>query len=416
MQTMNDPSLSRRTLLRGALAAGTVAASGSWATLSWGGTAGPRDPRLVVVVLRGGMDGLWAAPPVGDPDFAAARGPLAEFPAKPLPLSGPFALHPGFAHLHEMWGRKELVLVHATGLPYRERSHFDAQNVLEGGGERPYQMANGWLGRALAAGGQSGLALSTAVPLLLRGPKEVDTWAPSTLPDPSADLLARLSRVYANDPALGNALVRAQSLRMGGAMAGQSPESMGGGVGGGGAGVGKPGGALPAMARKAAEFMLQSKGPQVMMLEQSGWDSHANLAQAKSPFVTNLDQLDKSLGLMRDMLAGPQGQGVWDRTVVMVVTEFGRQVTINGTRGTDHGTGGVAFVLGGAVRGGQVLADWPGLAMKDRYQGRDLKTTLDLRAVCKGVLHDHLRIARGALDKDVFPGTDGQKLPELIKA
>jgi uncharacterized protein (DUF1501 family) len=408
--------LSRRALLRGALAAGTAAATGSWASLSFGGTAGPGDPRLVVVILRGGMDGLWAVPPVGDPDFAAARGPLAEFTAKPLALSGPFALHPGFDKLHAMWAAKELAVVHATGLPYQDRSHFDAQNVLEHGGERPYQLPSGWLGRALAAGGQSGLALSTAVPLLLRGPKQVDTWSPSALPDPSADLLARLDRIYANDPALGGALQRAQSLRMGGAMPTQAANGMGGGMAGGGGGGGKYGGALPAMARKAAEFMLRPKGPQMVMLEQSGWDSHANLANEKSPFLNNLEQLDDSLALLREMLSAPQGGGVWNRTVVIVATEFGRQVQINGTRGTDHGTGGAAFVLGGAVRGGQMVTDWPGLGMKDRFQGRDLKTTLDLRAVFKSVLADHMHIARGPLDKDVFPGTGGMKLPELVKA
>ncbi|HEV8690705.1 MAG TPA: hypothetical protein VGQ91_10445, partial [Ideonella sp.] len=205
-----NASLSRRSWLRGALAASAAAATGSWATLSYGGTAGPNDPRLVVVILRGGMDGLWTVPAVGDPDFTAARGALAEYASPVLPLQGPFALHPGFAKLHAMWSRKELVVVHAAGLPYRDRSHFDAQNVLEAGGERPYQLATGWLGRALAAGGQPGLALSTAVPLLMRGPKDVDTWAPSALPDPSPDLVARLARIYANDPALASALSRAQ--------------------------------------------------------------------------------------------------------------------------------------------------------------------------------------------------------------
>jgi uncharacterized protein (DUF1501 family) len=295
--------------------------------------------------------------------------------------------------------------VHAAGLPYRDRSHFDAQNVLEGGGERPYQLPTGWLGRGLAAGGQPGMALSTAVPLLMRGPKEVDTWAPSVLPDPSADLIARLNRIYANDPALANALMRAQSLR-GDMPAGNEMQAMGG----------KGVGSLPAMARKAAEFMLQPKGPQIVMLEQGGWDSHANLTNEKSVYQNNLAQLDESLGLLHEMLSAPTGKGVWGRTVVVVATEFGRQVEINGTRGTDHGTGGAAFVLGGAVQGGRVLADWPGLAKKDRYEGRDLKITTDLRAVFKGVMADHLRIASRPLDKDVFPGTEGMKLPELLKA
>ena len=405
---MNNTSLSRRTWLRGALAASAAAATGSWATLSMGGTASPNDPRLIAVILRGGMDGLWTVPAIGDPDFAAARGALADYPSAPLALTGPFALHPGFAKLHAMWGRKELVVVHAAGLPYRDRSHFDAQNVLEGGGERPYQLASGWLGRGLAAGGQPGLALSTAVPLLMRGPKDVDTWAPSALPDPSADLIARLARVYANDPALAGALMRAQGLRSDMPASGEMMQSMGGGKG--------AAGTLSAMTRKAGEFLLQPKGPQIVMLEQGGWDSHANLTNEKSAFLNNLQQLDDSLGMLREMLDAPNANGLWSRTVIVVATEFGREVAINGTRGTDHGTGGAAFVLGGAVRGGQMLADWPGLAKKDRYEGRDLKITTDLRAVFKSVLSDHLHIARGPLDKDVFPGTAGMKLPELVKA
>lgn len=404
--------LSRRTWLRGALAAGTAAATSSWATLALAGNAAPGDRRLIVVILRGGMDGLWTVPPVGDPDFASARGPLAEYASKPLPLSGPFALHPGFDKLHQMWGRKELVVVHAAGLPYRDRSHFDAQNALEGGGERPYQLASGWAGRALAAGNQPGLALSTAVPLLMRGPKGVDTWAPSNLPDPSADLIARLGRVYANDPALANALMRAQGLRSDMPSGAEMVKSMGAAPGGK-----AYGGTLPAMAQKAAEFLLQPKNsPQYVMLEQGGWDSHANLTNEKSAFISNLEQLDDTLGMLRDTLSAPNANGLWDRTVVVVATEFGREVAINGTRGTDHGTGGAAFVLGGAVRGGQVLADWPGLALKNRYENRDLRITTDLRAVFKSVLSDHMHIARGPLDKEVFPGTEGMKLPELLKA
>lgn len=410
----HDTSLSRRGLLRGALAAGTAAATGSWAALSLGGVANPGDRRLVVVVLRGGMDGLWAVPAIGDPDFAAARGALAEYTSAPLALSGPFALHPGFARLHEMWGRKELAVIHAAGLPYRDRSHFDAQNVLEGGGERPYQMATGWLGRSLVASSQPGMALSTAVPLILRGPNNVDTWAPSNLPEPSGDLVARLARVYANDPDLAAALARAKGLRDDGGMmmtAGADAGSMMA-TGGGKAASG----ALPGLTRKAAEFLLQPRGPRVVMLEQGGWDSHANLTNEKSPFITNLQQLDASLGDLRDLLSAPKADGLWQRTVVVVATEFGREVAINGTRGTDHGNGGAAFVLGGGIRGGQVLADWPGLAKKDRYEGRDLRTTTDLRAVFKSLAADQLQISRATLDKDVFPGTAGLKLPELLRA
>lgn len=406
-------STSRRAWLRGALAAGTAAATGSWASLSLAGVANPGDRRLVVVVLRGGMDGLWTVPVIGDPDFAAARGALAEYAGGPLALSGPFALHPGFARLHEMWGRKELAVIHATGLPYRERSHFDAQNVLEGGGERPYQLATGWLGRALKANGQSGMALSTAVPLILRGPANVDTWAPSNLPEPSGDLVARLARVYANDPDLAGALARAKGLRDDGGMMMTAGAESGNMMAAGGKGAS---GALPGLTRKAGEFLLQPRGPKVVMLEQGGWDSHANLANEKSGFATNLAQLDASLGELREMLSAPKADGLWQRTVVVVATEFGREVAINGTRGTDHGNGGAAFVLGGGVLGGQVLADWPGLAKKDRFEGRDLRPTTDLRAVFKSLAADQLQVTRAALDNEIFPGTAGLKLPALIRA
>jgi len=244
----------------------------------------------------------------------------------------------------------------------------------------------------------------------MRGPKEIDTWAPSALPDPSPDLIARLAKVYANDPALSGALMRAQGLRTDMPTASQMMDMASAGTGKNAVGT------LPAMTRKAAEFLRQPKAPQIVMLEQGGWDSHANLAAEKSVFLNNLHQLDESLGLLRDALDAPDAQGLWKRTIVVVATEFGREVAINGTRGTDHGTGGAAFVVGGAVRGGQVLADWPGLAKADRYEGRDLKITTDLRAVFKSVLADHLRIASGPLDKDVFPGTAGMKLPPLVRA
>ncbi len=204
-------SPSRRRLLAGSAAAGAL---GAWSTLSFAGNAGRDGNRFVLVILRGGMDGLGAAPAMGDPDFAAARGPLAQYATPPLRLDSTLSLHPNLVELHGMVGRGEASVVHAVGLAYRERSHFDAQQVLESGGVRPYELATGWLGRALAVNGSKGVALSTAVPLVLRGSASVDTWAPSTLPDPSADLVARVERMYASDPALAAALERAKRLHL----------------------------------------------------------------------------------------------------------------------------------------------------------------------------------------------------------
>jgi uncharacterized protein (DUF1501 family) len=400
--TLVDPH--RRHLL-GALGAGALA---PWATLSLAATGAPSANRFVFVILRGGLDGLACVPAVGDPEFAPARGPLAQFAGAPLPLDASFALHPNLAQLHAMYGRGELAVVHAVGLPYRDRSHFDAQQVLESGGARPYEISSGWLGRTLGSSGAKGLALNTAVPLVLRGPAVVDTWAPSALPDPSADLVARIERMYTNDRTLATALERAKALHFDSAMGGEMATDMAGGMSGGGRA-----GGFVRLAQRAAEFLAQPSGPQVAVLEVSGWDTHANQGNPNGPLANNLRQLDTGLGALRE---GLQAGGTWARTVVVVATEFGREVAINGTLGTDHGTGGAAFVLGGAVQGGRVLADWPGLAKKNRYDGRDLRITTDLRSVLKGVLADHLKVAERSLSRDVFPGSESVKGLALLRA
>ena len=383
----------RRRLMGAALCTGAAA---PWTTLSFAGNAAAANGnRFVMVVLRGGMDGLSAVPAVGDPDFAAARGTLAQFASPALALDRMFALNPNLAQLHAMHGRGELVVVHAVGLPYRERSHFDAQQVLESGGTRPYELTSGWLGRALGHG--KGLALNTAVPLVLRGPGVIDTWAPSNLPDPSADLVTRLERMYGNDAALATALARAKALHFDSTMMaalGEAPAA---------SGAARPGGNFALLAQRAAEFLSQPNGPQAAVLELGGWDSHANQSAPNGALAYSLRTLDAGMAALREgLVAG----GAWKRSVVVVATEFGREVAINGTQGTDHGTGGAAFVFGGAVKGGRVLADWPGLAKKDRFEGRDLHTTTDLRAVLKGVLADHLHVAARSLDAEVFPGSD----------
>ena len=388
-----------RTLLSGAALA-------PWSQLSLAGQARADDARFALLILRGGMDGLTAVPLPADPQFVGARGPLAQLPAPALPLDGPFALHPWLGEMYAMYRRQELLVVHATGLPYHERSHFDAQQLLESGGTRPHELTSGWLGRALAVGGRKGMALQTAVPLVLRGPGEVDTWAPSALPDPSVDLVTRVQRMYRGDPALAQALERARALRADPAMeeameAGTMPAA-------------GPRAQAVALARRAGEFLSLPDGPQAAVLEIGGWDSHANQALPQGALSSNLKLLDATLAALRESLLGPRA--AWSRTVVLVVTEFGREVAVNGTQGTDHGSGGAAFVLGGAVHGGRVVADWPGLAAKDRFEGRDLRITTDLRALVKGALHDHLRVTRTALDATVLPGAAAVPALQLLRA
>ena len=404
-----NPTLDRRRWLASALGAGALA---SWSTLSLAGLAAPPGgQRFVFVILRGGLDGLSAAPAVGDPEFAAARGPLAQFASPALGLDSTFALHPALAQLHAMYGRGELALVHATGLNYRERSHFDAQQMLESGGQRPFEITTGWLGRALAPGSTRSVALNTTVPLVLRGPGVVDTWAPSSIQggsaEPSAELVARLERLYADDTALATALLRAKALHLADAM----PADMGGAAMAGGAGGARRGN-FSVLAQRAAEFLTQPGGPQAAVLEVGGWDTHANQGHPNGALANGLRQLDAGLADLRDgLVAG----GAWARSVVVVATEFGREVAMNGTLGTDHGSGGAAFVFGGAVRGGRVIADWPGLAKRERFEGRDLRTTTDLRAVLKGVLADHLQVSSRALNTEVFPGSEALRGLSLLK-
>ena len=394
----------RRALLRSAFAGAVLA---PWASLNLAAQLNPAagERRFVFVILRGGLDALSAVPAIGDPSFAQARGALAPAPGSALPLDGLFGLHPNLTQLHAMYGRGELAVVHAVGLQYRQRSHFDAQQVLESGSARPYELATGWLGRATSNSASSSLALATAVPLVLRGPGNVDTWAPSVLPEPGADLVARLARMYADDPVLAGALERARALHLDGALPGAAMADAGMANGPGASG-------FVVLAKRAAEFLVRPGGPQVAVLELGGWDTHANQANPNGPLARNLLQLDSGLAALREgLLEG----GAWGRTVVVVATEFGREVAVNGTLGTDHGSGGAAFVLGGPVDGGRVVADWPGLAARERYEGRDLRTTTDLRALLKGVLADHLEIAAKRLDTEIFPGSEGVKPLSLLR-
>ncbi|NMG36478.1 DUF1501 domain-containing protein [Azoarcus sp. TTM-91] len=385
--------LSRRHFLHtlGAAAALPVARLGLAAPAS-----GKADgERLVFVLLRGGLDGLAAVPAPGDPDYAGQRGSLANQGGEPLALDGFFALHPRLIGLHGLWQAKQLAVVHAVATPYRERSHFDAQQVLESGGMQPHVLTTGWLGRALQASGRQGLALATIPPLALRGAGAVETWSPSRAPEPDPALLERLGRMYEQDAQLGPALSRAMEQRGDGGMAGDAAAR----------------GDFLQLSTRAGEFLAAERGPRVAMLEMTGWDSHAGQANPKGALLRALGQLDDGLMALQAAL-GP----AWARTTVVVVSEFGRTVRENGTRGTDHGTAGAAFVLGGRVAGGKVLGDWPGLASASLHQDRDLRATIDLRALLAALAGPALGLGRRQLAETVFPGSQGLKPVEGLLA
>jgi uncharacterized protein (DUF1501 family) len=251
---------------------------------------------------------------------------------------------------------------------------------------------------------------------VLRGSAEIDTWAPSQRADPEPDLVARLAQLYAADPPLAAALARARALRESGAM---HVGTIGAGDAAGAmrtAATAAPARQTPVvLARQAAAFLARPEGPQVAVLELGGWDSHANQVADTGPLVANLRLLDATLAALRDGLTDPAAGDAWARSVVLVVTEFGRTVAINGTQGTDHGSGGAALALGGAVRGGQVIADWPGLAPAQRLDGRDLRITTDLRALFKTVLIGHLGLDRRRVTDLVLPGSASLAALPLLK-
>jgi uncharacterized protein (DUF1501 family) len=421
----DSQAISRRRFLESSLFAGATSIVASRLAFA----NAPTDSRFVFVLLRGALDGLSAVPPIGDPDYAGLRGQIALTKSGPdaaLPLQGIFGLHPALEFLHESYRANELAVLHAVAMPYRERSHFDAQNVLESGDMKPYGSTSGWINRALvelpiAKAREAGVALGANVPLAMRGPAEVASWSPTKIAALDDGTLARITDLYARDPLLSRRLadalesdaIASEAQAAANAEMDSTMES---------AAMAPAADADKAKrnynarynetARAAANFLRRDDGPRVAMFDTSGWDTHANEGAAQGQLGTRLRALDSGLRTLKDSL-GP----VWRKTVVLVATEFGRTAAINGTRGTDHGTGAAAFLLGGAVNGGRVIADWPGLSRPNLLENRDLKPTRDLRSVMKGVLHDHLGVANAALHSKVFPNSGGvQPLAGVIRA
>jgi uncharacterized protein (DUF1501 family) len=366
------------------------------------------DSRFVLVILRGALDGLAAVPPYGDGNYARQRGALG-ITSPERKLDGLFALHPELGELHARYQAKELVVLHAAATPYRERSHFDGQDLLEAG-TGTVTSRDGWLNRALPAlplareRGTEELAMALAqnVPLVLRGPARVNSWAPSRMPEADSDTLQRIADLYSEDPYFASRLQAALA----------ADEVANAEMGGMAKGRRDPGRDVGALASAAGKFLAAADGPRIAVIEAGGWDTHANQGAEQGQLANRLRGLDQGLESLRTAL-GP----AWRDTAVLVVTEFGRTVAVNGTRGTDHGTATCAFLVGGAVAGGRVIADWPGLSGGALYQGRDLKPTLDLRSVFKGVLAAHLGVAESELEERVFPESRAARpLEGLVKS
>jgi len=317
-----------------------------------------------------------------------------------------FGLHPQLAFLHESYAAGELVVFHAVATPYRDRSHFDGQDVLESGVLVPHASQTGWLNRALAASPKAalsrerGVALGSNVPLMMRGPADVASWSPTKLAELDDDTLQRIADLYSHDPMLGQRLGAAQTAN---AMAADESQGMMAGA----AGANR----YDEVIRATSGFLANDAGPRVAVFDTTGWDTHANEGGARGQLATRFGALDAALRTLKTQL-GP----TWRNTAVLAVTEFGRTAAVNGTGGSDHGTATAALLLGGAVQGGRVISDWPGLSASQLYQQRDVAPTLDMRALLKGTLVDHMGIPVPALDT-VFPDSGSVKpLRDLFRA
>jgi uncharacterized protein (DUF1501 family) len=388
----------------------------AWAFVPKIARAEGRDPRFLTIVLRGALDGLAAVAPVGDPDWVKLRGDNAlklDGATPALPLDGFFALNPAMPNLHRLYKAGQAIVVHAVATPYRERSHFDGQDVLESGLARPGRADTGWLNRALvrlepdervrtSTNGRHTFAVGPITPLVVRGAAPVLSWVPPRLPPVSDDTTRRLLDLYSHtDPKLARVLEDRIGLSSLGPMGSPDgkPNEMGPVIQVGN--INQVRAYFAEAAGAAAKFLAKPDGPRVGALALDGWDTHINEGLVNGRLAQLLGALDGALAAVETNMGA-----AWSETVVTLITEFGRTARINGTEGTDHGTATVALLLGGALKGGHVVADWPGVKERDLHEKRDLKATIDLRAVLKGLLRDHLRVDERVLTADIFPGSD----------
>lgn len=338
------------------------------------------DRRFVFIIQRGAADGLETVIPYGDQALAGLRGQLAVDPAGMHRLDATFALHPSLKGMADLYANRQALFVQAVASPYRDRSHFDGQNVLESGGSSPYQFKDGWMNRLVSMMPKSkdeAIAFAPTIPLALRGAAQVASYAPSDLPEAPDDLLMRVGALYDADPQLHALWATAMETRglAGDVTARQDPATVG---------------------RTAAGFLARADGPRVAMIETSGWDTHSG---QKARLANQLRGLDTLVSALRVGLGD-----AWGKTAVLIATEFGRTAAVNGTGGTDHGTASAAMLLGGAVRGGRLLADWPGLSEGNLYEGRDLAPTLDLDALIGIAAAESLGLDPELTMRTLFPG------------
>ncbi len=355
-----------------------------------------KKKNLVIIMLRGGMDGLCAVPIIGDKNFEKRRKDLIL--DETIKLNSDFALHPKLKNFYNLWKNNLGTIVHATNIPYTKRSHFDGQNLMETGGHIPYAIKTGWLGRGmkLAELKGDGLALSLPMPLLLRGIPSNDNFYPSKKRLPRTELLQLLKSVYADksehDLANMMEIIANRSMMSGGGTSMSRKNS--------------------SLAYKAGLELKKINGPRVAVFEVDGFDTHAaqgGVNGSHSDSLIEMDTIFKSLekGLGNEI----------ENTLVLTLTEFGRTIEQNGGRGTEHGYGSAIFMAGGLLKKSQVYTDWPGLKKKELFEGRDLNSTMDARSIYASAMSTVFDLDFKRVQKEVFWGEDLQNLSDkLFKA
>ena len=348
-----------------------------------------RKTNLIVVMLRGGMDGLAAVPFIGDDTLARFRPDINV--NQPMKISGDFALHPELRRFKQLWDGGKASIFHATSIPYTGRSHFEGQYLMESGGTNPYQDKTGWLGRALEGQGRKSLSISLPLPLLLRGSNDLDNFLPSKNSLPNDQMLADLAINYAGDDMLSNALetIRKRPLSM------TNMRSRGGDND------------VASLAKVAAQQLSDPAGPSIAVFDIGGFDTHAAQGGDRGEHGQQLGKFDSIIGALESELGD-----IFEDTIIVSLTEFGRTLEQNGGSGTEHGYGTAILLAGGLLPGSRVIGDWPGLKTNKLFEGRDLDATIDARAVYSSIIARVLGTDHRKVVRDAFFGAD---LPDMTK-
>ncbi len=364
-----------------------------------GFAAAGTDPRVLIIILRGGMDGMDAFVPYGDPNYAWRRKHLVLDKSQLIDIGDPdFAFHPNLPKIAGLYKAGQAAVVPATCIPLRTRSHFDCQDNLENGmpapGNKPVISSSGWLNRVLQAlpttspirvGG--GISINEA-PLILRGTAPTLGWSLNWLPPPDPATVESLRQVYAKtDKTMAGMLDRglyahALATKSSGNVTDANDQSMD---------------SLTKSFRGAARLLADPGGPRLAVITVDDFDTHASQDEF---LVGRFGYLDNGIGDMPGLMGD-----AWNETIVIAISEFGRNATVNGSSGTDHGVGTAAILAGGALAGGKHYGGWPGLAQANLWENADLYPIVDTRAIFKAILEQHLGFAPAILNNTIFPGS-----------